>query len=105
MEELLVVVIVFGSALGALYLVLDYLRSKRVGHSAKPDQSLTTSELTALIDESVAKSVKRLEKRIENLEAIVVDEPVASASAPRLSVPDEDEYASGGREAGRERTR
>lgn len=106
MEEVLVVIIVFGSALGALYLVLDFLQSKRSSPgSVAAGQSLTTTELSELIDESVAKSVKRIEKRIENLEAIVVDQPVtAPVDSARLSVPDEDEYVSGGRDKERQKT-
>ncbi len=71
MPEIIVVSIVFGSLLGALYLVLDHLKSRRVGSS---DRSMTRAELSGLIDEAVDRATADLRRRIENLEAIATEE-------------------------------
>lgn len=99
MEDILIVVIVFGSGLAALKLILDFVASKRqgskvssdpkltgteksildsvgLGRSRATDRSMTATELSEMIEDTVAKSVSGLEKRVQNLEAIVVDQPM-----------------------------
>ncbi len=76
MEEIIVVAIVFGSLLAALKLILDFVREKRGVKSVDADRSITTTQLSDMIEEEVARSVAHLERRIENLEAIAVDAPI-----------------------------
>jgi hypothetical protein len=78
MPEIVVVSIVFGSLLGALYLILDFFRSRRTGS----DHSLTQGELSGLIEDAVDRATDDLRRRIENLEAIAVEE--SAPNAPRL---------------------
>ena len=88
MPEVIVVSIVFGSLLGALYLILEFFRSRR-SHSS--DHSLTQSELSGLIEEAVEQSTAELRRRIENLEAIAVEEPMPGERL-RLEEPDERDH-------------
>lgn len=78
MDEIIIVAIVFGSALGMLKLILDFVAARR----APADRSMTTGELTETIDEAVDRSTSELRRRIENLEAIAVDQPISAE--PRL---------------------
>ena len=91
MNEIIVVAIVFGSGLAALKLILDFIHVKRAGKVGSADRSLTTTELNEMIDDAVARSVHDMQRRIENLEAIVVDEPVLPAHRveDRIELPDE----------------
>lgn len=70
MEEIIVVAIVFGSILAMVKLILDHVASRRT----PSDRSLTASELDQLIEDAVDRSTRELRRRIENLEAIAVDE-------------------------------
>ncbi len=100
MEDVILVSIIFGSMLGALKLVLDFVQSRKAkGHV---DRSLTATELSEMIDESVERSLAKIERRIEHLEAIVVDEPV---SAPPLSLEAPDDRSDNTLDAGRSAAR
>jgi hypothetical protein len=74
MDDIIIVAIVFGSLLGMLKLILDFVAARR----APADRSMTASELTETIDEAVDRSTRELQRRIENLEAIAVDQPISS---------------------------
>ncbi len=89
MEEIIVVAIVFGSMLGALKLILDFVREKRGVKSAEADRSMTTTQLSDMIEQEVGRAVSHLERRIENLEAIAVDTPILpeGREADRLQLP------------------
>lgn len=89
MEEIIVVAIVFGSLLAALKLILDFVRDKRGVKSVGADRSITTTQLSDMIEEEVAGAVKHLEKRIQNLEAIAVDTPMLAEArnVDRLELP------------------
>ncbi|MBT8400454.1 MAG: hypothetical protein KJO98_08260 [Rhodothermia bacterium] len=93
MEEIIVVAIVFGSLLAALKLILDFVRDKRGVRSVDADRSITTTQLSDMIDEEVAIATKSLEKRVENLEAIAVETPILpeGAASGRLELPIESE--------------
>lgn len=89
MQEIIVVAIVFGSLLAALKLILDFVRDKRGLKSIDSDRSITTTQLSDMIEEEVSSAVKHLEKRIENLEAIAVDTPMLpeARGGDRLELP------------------
>ncbi len=87
MSAVLVISIVFGSLLGALYLILDY-RSSR---GTRSDRAMTQRELSGLIEEAVDRATSDLKRRIENLEAIAVDEPIPEERL-RLEEPDERDH-------------
>ena len=75
--EIVIVAIVFGSLIAIVKLILDFVQAKHgISQGGLSNRSLTTSELTSMIDGAVSESAARLEKRIEHLEAIVVDEPI-----------------------------
>ena len=88
MLEVMVVTIVFGSMLGALYLVLEYFKARRSGGT---DRSLTQGELTEVIEDAVDRATADLKRRIENLEAIAVEEPVPTARL-QLEEPEDDDF-------------
>jgi hypothetical protein len=88
MPEVIVISIVFGSLLGGLYLILDYFKSRRAAGS---DRSLTQGELSELIEEAVDRATIDLKRRIENLEAIAVDQPMPGERL-RLEEPDERDH-------------
>jgi hypothetical protein len=101
MSVVLVVSIVFASVLGALYLILDHLKSRRSHGSG---QVMTQSELSGLIEDAVESATMELRRRIENLEAIAVEEP-GPGERLRLESPDErDHIEAPGRESQRVRS-
>jgi len=74
MDEIIIVAIVFGSILGMVKLILDFVAAR----NAPADRSMTASELTETIDEAVDRSTSELRRRVENLEAIAVDQPIST---------------------------
>lgn len=74
MEDALIVLIVFGFALLAIKLILDYARDKhRVRASADTGSSLTQSELRMIVQDAVEDALDerfgRLERRLEKMQA------------------------------------
>ena len=70
-EELIVVFVVFGSALAAIKLILDFAKEKNRAKTSG-GSSMTTSELKSVMREAIEEAVdhrlERLEKRLEHLE-------------------------------------
>ena len=52
----------------ALWIILNYQKARLKAKEAEADNSLTTSELNSLIDESVAAATEPLDDRIRELE-------------------------------------
>lgn len=92
MEDVLIVTIIFGSALGAVKLILDFLqqRSPQKKSSSGADASITTSELKILVHEAVEEALDerfaQFEKRLEKYnEPRLI--PAARKEAPQIEKP------------------